>query len=75
MDEKTVKKTSGTHKSKSRSAVTKDTKVVQQSDSTQSSNHSSRMHSNTTDTHTNDNIQKAVADRLSELQHLNSTGM
>ena len=87
---KTIKKTSGPHKSKSRSAVTRDTKVMRQSDSTHPSNHSARRHSNTTDPHTgpstvslptldhlrtNDNIQKVVADRLLELQHLNSTGI
>ena len=77
IEQKTVKKTSGPHKSKSRSAVTKNTKVV-------------RMHAIVTNTHTvlstvslpilehlraNYNIQKAVADRLLELQHLNSTCM
>ena len=82
----TVKKTSGSHKSKSRSAGTKTIKVANQSDSTHTSNHSARMHTNITDIHTiastvslptldhlktNDTIQKVVAERLSELQHLN----
>ena len=90
IEQKTVMKTSGPHKSKSRSAVTKNTKVVQQSDSTHAGNHSARTHANVTDTHTvpstvslptldhlkaNDNIQKAVVERLSELQQLNLRGM
>ena len=47
--------------------------------STHPSSHSSRMHTQTSDTlvhlKANNNIQQAVAERLSELQHLNSTGM
>ena len=54
------------------------------------SNHSERTHTNATDTHTvlstvslptldhlkaNDSIQKALAERLSAIQHLNLTGM
>ena len=65
--------------------MTKNTKVVKQSGSTHTNNHSARMHSNkqavpstgSLPSHeylrTNDN--KVVADILSELQHLNSTGM
>ena len=79
IEQKTVKKTSGPHKSKRRNAETKNTKVVQQSDSTHTGNHSARMHTNVTDTHTvpstvslptldhlkaNENIQKAVAERF-----------
>ena len=90
IEQKTVKKTSGPHKSKSRSAGTKNTKVVSQSDSTHTGNHSTRTHTNVSDIHTvpstaslptldhlkaNDSMQKAVVERLSELQHLNSTGM
>ena len=90
IDQKIVQKTLGPHKFKSRSTGTKNNKVVNQSDSTHTSNHSARMHTNVTDTHTitstvslptldhlkkNDSIQKVVVERLSELQQLNSTGM
>ena len=44
IEQKTVKKTSGPHKSKSRSAGTKNNKVVNQSDSTHTRNHSARTH-------------------------------
>ena len=81
--------TSGAHKSKSRSAETKN-KVIHQSDSTHAKNFSTGMHTKVTNTHTvpsaaslptidhlkaNDSIQKVVSERLSELKHLNSTGM
>ena len=77
------------HESKSKSVVTKHN-VMNQSHNTLTSNHSERTHTNATDTHTvpstvllptldhlkeNDSIQKVVAERLSELQHLNLTGM
>ena len=52
IEQKTIKKTSGLHKSKSRSAVTKSTKVVRQSDSTHTGNHSARMQGNVIATHT-----------------------
>ena len=80
IEQKTVKKTSGPHKSKSRSAGIK-IKVV---------NQPARTHTNVRDIHAvpstvllptlghlkaNDTIQKAVVQRLSELQHLNSIGM
>ena len=89
IEQNPVKKTTGTHKSKCRSARTKH-EVVKQSHSTLTSNHSERMHTNAADTHAvpstvllptldhlkaNNSIQKAAAERLSELQHLNSTGM
>ena len=48
IEQKIVKKTSGPQKSNSRSAVTKNTKVVRQSDSTHTDNHSARMHANVT---------------------------
>ena len=87
IEQKSIKKTSGPHKSRSRSSGTKTTNVVTQSVSTQPSNHSGKMHTQMSDTHTvsstaslstldhlkaNHNIQQA--ERLSELQHLNSTG-
>ena len=90
IQQKSIKKTSGPHKSRSRSSGTKTTNVVTQSVSTQPSSHSGRMHTQLPDTHTvpstdslptldhlkaNNNIQQAVAERLSELQHLNSTVM
>ena len=90
IEQKSIKKTSGPHKSRSRSSGTKTTNVVSQSVSTHPSSHSGRMHTQMSDTHTvpstaslptldhlkaNNNIQQAVAERLSELQHLNSTGM
>ena len=90
IEQKSVKKTSGPHKSRSKSSGTKTTNVVKQSVSTQPSNHSGRMHTQMADTHTvpstaslptldhlkaNHNIQQAVAERLSELQHSNSTGI
>ena len=89
IEQNPVKKTMGSHKSKSRSAGTKQ-KVTKQSHSTLTSNHSEQTYTNATDIHAvpstvslptldhlkaNDSIQKAVAERLSELQHLNSTGM
>ena len=76
IEQKTVKKTLGPHKSKRRSAVTKNTKVVPQSDSTHTSINSAGTHATVTNTHTapntvslptldhlrtNDNIQKVVA--------------
>ena len=69
--------------------MTKNTKVVKQPDSTHIDNHSARTHANVTNIQavpstgslptlkylkTNNSIQEAVADKLSEL-HLNSTGM
>ena len=90
IEQKSIKKISGPHKSRSRSSGTKTANVVTQSVSTQPSNHSGRMHTQMSDTHTvpstvsltmldhlkaNNNIQQAVSERLSELQHLNSTGM
>ena len=81
---------SGPHKSKSRTAGNKHTKVLKQPGSTQTSNHSVRTHTQVANTDTvpstallptldhlkaNDSIQNAVAERLSEFQHLNSTGM
>ena len=83
IEQKNVKKSVHPLKSNSRSAVTKNTKVVRQSDSTHTSNHSAAMHTNVTNIYAvpstvslptldrlraNDNIQKAVADRLTELQ-------
>ena len=68
-----IKKSLGPHKSKGTSAVTKNTKVVRQSDSTHINNHSTGRHANVKNTHTvpstvsipklerlraNDNIQK-----------------
>ena len=89
-EQKSIKKTSGPHKSRRRSSGTKTTNVVTQSISTHPSSHSGRMHTQLSDTHTvpstvsfptldhlkaNNNIQQAVAEKLSALQHLNSTGM
>ena len=48
MEWKTVKKTSEPHISKGRSCLTKNTKVVRQSDSAHTSNHSAGMHANDT---------------------------
>ena len=52
IEQKSIKKTSGPHKSRSRTSGTKTTNVVTQSVSTQPSNHSGRMHTQMSDTHT-----------------------
>ena len=69
IEQKQVKKTSGPHKSKSRSAGTKNTKVVSQSDVTHTGNHSARMHINVTDTHT---VPSTVL--VPTLDHLKANG-
>ena len=89
IDLKPVKKNMGSHKSKSRSTGTKH-KVAKQSHSTLTSNHSEQIDTNATYTHAvtstvllptldhlkaNGSVQKTVVERLSELKHLNSTGM
>ena len=70
IEQQPVNKTSKTHTFKSRSAGTKNNKVIDKSDSTYTSIHSSRMHTNVTDIHAkaNDSRHKAIDDRISELQ-------
>ena len=66
IEKKLVKKTSGPHKSKHRSAETKH-KVVNQSHSTLTSNNSERTHTNATDRHTVPSTVSPAGTRLEML--------